>query len=39
MFDYGVIGGGIVGLASGYLSKPPASVSWQENRFREPQNT
>ena len=23
----------------GYLSKPQASVGWQENRFREPQNT
>ena len=22
-----------------YLSKPPASVGWQENCFREPQNT
>ena len=23
----------------GYLSKPLASVGWQENCFREPQNT
>ena len=25
--------------APGYLSKPLASVGWQENCFREPQNT